>query len=258
MPQAAQAEADNAGTDDTWMVYDRAGVNGHPLVVVARTGNAEAESLLREGLVTGVSCRAAAGNVNENGMPQGTDRIYALEDRLLGARTLVEAGGMHVASVTGDGQRRMFYVHRDPVDLGAIVSAMPVAGFACDVCAVTDRQSLIALVTPTALERQLNGDQSVIASLQKQGDDGHAPRKTNFWFYGDKQSLASLSVYLKPRGFTVDHTLKDPAGVVLSREMAVDLTEFRSITPVLVDAVGRFGVEYDGWETFVVRPISAP
>lgn len=258
VPQAAQAEADNTGTGEAWVVYERTGVNGLPLVVLARTGNAEGEMLLREGLVTAVSCRADADNMNENGMPQGTDRLYALEDRLAGERALVDAGGVHVASVTGDGQRRTFYAHRAPIDLNAIVRGMSVPGFSCDASTVADRQSLIALITPTALERQLNGDQSIIAVLQQKGDDGHVPRKTDFWFYGDKQGIASLAAYLKPKGFTVDHALKDPAGVVLSRNMAIDLAEFRSITPSLVEAADRAGVEYDGWETRVVRPASAP
>ena len=262
VPQAAQAEAENAGTGagtgEAWVIYERTGVNGLPLVVLARTGDAEGEKLLREGLVTAVSCRADAGNMNDNGMPRGTDSLYALEDRLAGERALLDAGGVHVASVTGDGQRRAFYAHRAPIDLDAIVLGMPVPGFSCDVSAVADRQSLIALITPTALERQLNGDQSVIASLQQQGDDGHVPRKTDFWFYGDKQGIASLAAYLKPKGFIVDHALKDPAGVVLSRNMAVDLAEFRSITPSLVEAAYRAGVEYDGWETLVVRPASTP
>jgi hypothetical protein len=81
-------------------------------------------------------------------------------------------------------------------------------------------------------------------------------RKTHFWFYGKGEALASLAADLEIYGFSIDHWLSDPTGVVLSREMPVDLVSFRSTTPTILKAVEQSGVEYDGWETPVISQIS--
>jgi len=238
------------------MVYERVAADGKPLVVVVRTGNPEVQTLLYHGRATVVICRTDPANVNDQGMPQGTERLYPLEDKLDEAPALLAAGAIRVASVTGQGQRRMFFVHRDPLDFSPLLKTTEVQGFACDAAEVDDRQALIHLVTPTHLERQLNGDQDVIAGLQKDGDDGQAPRKTDFWFYGQRGYLGSLAASLKTQGFSVDHWISDPTGVVLSRKMSVDWAAFQALTPVIVRAAEQSGVEYDGWETLVVSQTS--
>jgi hypothetical protein len=238
------------------MVYERVASDGKPLVIVARTGNTGVQTLLLNGRATVVICRTDPTNVNDQGMPQGTERLYSIEDKLDEAPALLAAGGMRVASVTGQGQRRMFFVHRDPLDLSPVLKTAEVQGFVCDTTEVDDRQALIHLVTPTPLESQLNGDQDVIAGLQKSGDDGQAPRKTDFWFYGRRGSLGSLAANLKAQGFSVDHWLSGPTGVVLSRKMSVDLEAFQALTPVIVRAAEQSGVDYDGWETLVVSKAS--
>jgi hypothetical protein len=109
------------------------------------------------------------------------------------------------------------------------------------------------LITPTTIEQQLNGDMSVITNLEQNGDYGRAPRKTDFWFYGATSQLGALVADLEPWGFSVDHWLEDPEGVVLTCQTSVDLTTFRELTPILVGMADRHGVTYDGWETFIVR-----
>jgi hypothetical protein len=255
-PVSAQADKADSANSDRWMVYERVASDGKPLVIVARTGNAGVQTLLLNGRATVVICRTDPTNVNDQGMPQGTERLYSIEDKLDEAPALLAAGGMRVASVTGQGQRRMFFVHRDPLDLSPVLKTAEVQGFACDAAEVDDRQALIHLVTPTPLESQLNGDHDVIAGLQKSGDDGQAPRKTDFWFYGRRGSLGSLAASLKAQGFSVDHWLSGPTGVVLSRKMPVDLAAFQALTPVIVRAAEQFGVDYDGWETLVVSKTS--
>ena len=246
--QTAQAPSKSS---DRWMIYERVASDGKPLVVVARTGNGKVQKMLLNGRATVVICRADPANVNTQGMPQGTDQLYSIEDKL--DEELPPAGAIRVASVTGQGQRRMFFLHNGPLDLSPMLQTIRVPGFACDASEVGDRRALIQLVTPTLLESQLNGDQEVIENLQKSGDDGHTPRKTDFWFYGQRGPLGSLTANLKAHGFSVDHWLKSPTGVVLSREMPVDFVAFQPLTPVIVDAAEQSGVEYDGWETLVVN-----
>ncbi len=255
-PASALADETASANSDRWMVYERLAFDSKPLVVVARTGNVGVQKLLLNGRATVVTCRTDHSNVNVQGMPQGTASLYAIEDKLDEAPALLEAGGFRVASVTGQGQRRMFFVHRDPLDLSPVIRTVQVQGFSCEASNVEDRQALIHLVTPTHLESQMNGDRDVIASLEKGGDDGHAPRKTDFWFYGQRESLGSLAANLKAHGFSVDHWVSSPTGVVLSRKMPVDLAAFETLTPIIVSAAEQFSVDYDGWETVVVSEAS--
>lgn len=254
---ACASESSSASAnDEVWMVYERKAPAGSRLVVSVRTGNADVAQMLHDGHLTAIVCRTDPANVNDQGMPQNTELLYSLEDRLAVEPALLAVRAMQVASVTGDGQRRMYFVHQDPVDFGPFLQSMPVSGFSCSVSAVADRRSLLDLITPTKLEAELNGDQSVIGNLQKNGDDGHAPRKTDFWFYGQKLALDSLVTSLQSQGFAVDHWLNDPTGVVVSRNMPVDFSTFQSTTPALLEAAENSGVEYDGWETIVVKPSS--
>lgn len=250
LPASAHTDKAPSSKSDRWMIYERVASDGKPLVVVARTGDAQVQTLLLKGRATVVICRTDPTNVNDQGMPQGTSRLYTIEDKL--DEELSAAGAIRVASVTGQGQRRMFFVHRGPIDFLPVLRTNQVPGFICDASEVENRQALIQLVTPTPLESQLNGDQDVIANLQKSGDDGHSPRKTDFWFYGQRKTLGSLAANLKAHGFSVDHWLSGPTGVVLSREMPVDFAAFQALTPIIVGAAEQSGVEYDGWETLVV------
>ena len=106
------------------------------------------------------------------------------------------------------------------------------------------------------LDHQLNGDLSVISNLGEHGDVGLVPRKTDFWFYGDFPRLEALAGDLEPWGFSVDHWLEEPVGVVLTCETKVDFETFKELTPILVSQAQRHNLNYDGWETFVLKPES--
>lgn len=251
-PMTAQADMSVSGSQDRWFLYDRSAPDGMPLIVMARTGDAQIQALVSSGRMTVLSCRADPQNMMDHGIPKGTDLLYPVEESFDRQPTLVAAGALHVASVTGQGQRRMVLVHREPLDMAPVLKTIDVPGFSCSASEAENRQDLVRIITPTSVEVQLNGDREVIANLQKSGDDGHAVRKTDFWFYGSRKALDPLVADLKAQGLSLDHWLKGPSGVVLSRETSVDLSAFRTLTPILVVAAETHGVEYDGWETFVV------
>lgn len=242
-----------AGDDDTWVLFERLTQDSYPLVVLARTGNSLVDDALRNDHLSVVRCQADIDIVNDVGMPQQTDRIYPIEDKLARELNAFGVGALHVASVTGDGERRMIYTHATPLDFDPILQLLQAEGYALSAWIPTERDSIIELITPSDTERQLNGDMSVISNLEKNGDDGITPRKTDFWFYGERASLERVVTELEPWGYSVDHWLDDPEGVVLTTKTAVDFGTFREVTPVLVAAAERQGVTYDGWETFVVR-----
>lgn len=255
-PFSVRADEPASKSSDSWIIFERVTSDGMPLVVLSRTSNSQIEMLLLNGRATVVICRTDPTNVNEFGMPQGTARLYDLEDKLAEEPTLLAARAIHVASVTGQGQRRIFVVHPDPLDLTPLLEASQVEGFSCDAAEVEDRQALIQLITPTRLDIQLDGDRSVIASLQRNGDDGHTPRKTDFWFYGQRGSLDVLVAGLAAHGFSVDHWISGPDGVVLSREMSTSWPVFQELTPIIFGTAEHAGVEYDGWETKVISQTS--
>ena len=244
------------GDNDAWMLFERHSSDGYPLVVLRRTGNSRVDATLREGIVTIVHCEAVSALVNERGMPQHTDRIYPIEDLLAKKLATVAAACFHVASITGDGERRLVYAHRTPIDFASLLASLKAEGYSFRCSVAADRALLLELVEPTTLDRQLNGDRQVIANLQKHGDDGVVPRKIDFWFYGAKNGLDALISDLSQSGYFVDHWLNDPDGVVLTREMPADGEAFYEATPILINAATRRGVEYDGWETFVVKAAS--
>lgn len=255
-PVKAQTYQPASADSDSWISFDRLASDGMPLVVLSKTGNSQADFLLINGRATAVICRTDPMNVDSSGMPQGTARLYDLEDKIAEEQTLLAARAIHIASVTGQGQRRIFIVHPNPLDLAPFLEASQVQGFKCDAAEVEDRQALIQLITPKSLDIQLNGDLSVIASLQQNGDDGLTPRKTDFWFYGQRATLDMLAVSLAAHGFFVDHWLTEPDGVVLSREMPTAWPEFQELTPIIIEAAEHAGVEYDGWETVVISRTS--
>ncbi len=243
-----------SGESDTWMLFERLTSDGYPLVVLARTGNSLVDDALEGALVSVVRCQADSEIVNDKGMPQHTDRIYPIEDELAGELSALNVGAFHVASISGDGERRLVYTHRTPLDFNPVLQLFRVEGYSLSASAIVDRDALIDLITPTPIEWQLNGDMAVISNLEKNGDDGATPRKTDFWFYGDKAALDGVVADLTPWGYAVDHWLEDPKGVVLTSETAVDVSAFLDVTPVLVATADKYGVTYDGWETFVVLP----
>jgi hypothetical protein len=40
--------------------------------------------------------------------------------------------------------------------------------------------------------------------------------------------------------------------------MSADEEAFHEMTPILIEAATRQGVEYDGWQTFIVKPAPLP
>ena len=239
-----------SGDTDTWMLFERTTSDGFPLVVLARTGNSLVDEMLRSGFVTVVECQPDPSIINDRGMPQHTDRIYPAEDEM--AEFLAGTGALHIASVTGDGLRRVFYAHTDPIDFPTIVGRFVVQEYTLQAGRAENVADWIPIISPTEIDRQLSGDRGVITQLENAGDTLTTPRKVDFWAYGDRPSLTDFARELGSWDFEVDHWLDGEDGLVLTRELAPNLDTFREVTPVLVETADRHGVTYDGWETIVV------
>jgi hypothetical protein len=243
-----------AGEADRWMTFMRHTEDGYPLSIFVRMNNPRVQALAKSGIITGLRFDLAVELVRDNGLPADIAALQNLEERFLKELQLLEVGALHLASVTGDGGRSMYFVHDLEIDFQPLVDHYKVPDVQISASIISNRLGLLELVSPTAVEQQLNGDIGVISNLEKNGDDGTAARRTDFWFYGQRTHLEALAKELAPWGYVIDRWLDEPEGAVLFTETSVDFGTFQEVTPVLVGAAEKHGVTYDGWETFVVRP----
>ena len=240
-----------AGDEDRWRLLERRSSSELPMVVRSRVNSIIAE-FAEQNNVTAIICDVLPKYVQDNGFPSCMDELYEHEDRVVQSVASSGVEAYHTASATGDGRRTIYIAHNGDADFRKAISSIR-----CDVAEISvftafEFARYSDFVTPTKLEVQLEGDQGVIDSLQQNGDEGAQPRKIDFWFYGDRRNLDHLAERLSIAGFRVDHWLDDPSGVVLSLDAPADIESFRELTPTLVDASQDAGVEYDGWETFVL------
>ncbi|NVD43740.1 DUF695 domain-containing protein [Qipengyuania atrilutea] len=240
------------GNEDRWVLFNREFSDGSPIVVVGRAGNSLINERLATSHLTIVDCIAEDDLVNDWGMPQHTDRLYAIEDKLSEKLEALPGQAFHIASVTGNGARRIFFLHDEPVDFSTIISGLAAEGYRFASSAAAYSEKLHNLIVPNAVDCQLDADRQVIASLSENGDDVDTPRKTDFWFFGNSTSLKGLAADLEPWGFNIDRWMTEESGAVLTCQTSVNLTSFQQLTPVLVAAAEKRQVVYDGWETVVV------
>lgn len=245
-----------SGDDDQWMLLERVSTDGYLLVVRSRI-NPTIDKFVESNVTVAVICDVLPEFVRQDGMPTCMDELYELEDNIV---AMVGVGGakvFHTASATGDGRRVVYFATESEFEVETLLTSI-----VCDVANISvfrniELEIYRQFVTPTKLDRQFDGDQAVISNLESHGDDGSKPRKVDFWFYGERNSLDKLVKRLAADDFDTDHWLDDPLGVVLTKVSPVDFLTFRQITPLLVETSLDCDVDYDGWETLVVAEKSA-
>lgn len=241
-----------AGDDDRWMLLERLSDGGQPIVVRTRI-NPDIRDFARSNRITAVICDVDPKLVSEQGMPLCMDALYDLEDRLVDLAKASLKPVYHTASVTGNARRTIYFTHSADLEMGNVV-----ASALSDVATIWttgdfEFQTYDEFISPTPLDVQMDGDHSVIASLEKHGDNGCMPRKIDFWFYGDRSSLKDLAGILSGEGLMIDHWLNDDRiGLVMSKTAPATHEYFRALTPAILEASQAASVEYDGWETVVL------
>ena len=235
------------------MLLERVSARDWPMVVRTRINHA-IRDFARSNRITAVICDVDPKLVSEQGMPLCMDVLYDLEDRLVALTQASLKQAYHTASATGDGGRTIYFAHSADLEMGDVIAAVR-----CDVATIRstsdfDFETYDAFVSPTPLDAQLDGDGSVIASLEKHRDNGQVPRKIDFWFYGGRSSLEELADKLADAGMVIDHWLDgDRVGLVMSMTAPATYDHFSVLTPTILEASQTAGVEYDGWETLVVE-----
>ncbi|MFT4026146.1 MAG: hypothetical protein QM676_05015 [Novosphingobium sp.] len=183
-----------AGDADVWMLYERMTADGYPLVVRARTGNSLVEAALNEGHISIVECVADVDLVSDTGMPPQPEQLYDLEDGLSRELAAFNVGALHVATITGDGRRRLVFTHVEPLNLAVALNMFAVSGFSLSVTTEGERQPLIDLVSLTISSgsSMATWESSQISNEAVMMGQIHV--KPIFGFMENKQILSVLSL----------------------------------------------------------------
>lgn len=115
---------------------------------------------------------------------------------------------------------------------------------------------------PDDERRQWMSDRRVVESLERHGDDGSAPREIDHWIHfrsaEDRDRFLSS---IEGRGFTVRVAHDEAAGerrhaLQVWRTGPADLESVHRVVMELKSIADGLDADYDGWETFVVKPES--
>ncbi len=177
------------------------------------------------------------------------DTYYNFEDSI--SDEIQKIAGTLAATQTGFGSRKIWFCAPN-VQLESLV--LGVAGsfssFKIDVSKATlsQYQSLL----PTSLEKQWAGNETILATLAENGDDGSEPRPVSHWAYGsDASSVTELADRLETHGYVIEEQTLEK--IVFSRLSILSEDQSKKETTKLVELCEQFGCNYDGWETMVVR-----
>lgn len=105
-------------------------------------------------------------------------------------------------------------------------------------------------------------DRSVVESLERHGDDGSIPREIDHWIYfssaSDRDGFLSA---IEGRGFAIRDSHDEGEGerrfaLQIWRKDSADLDSIHAVVMDLKTIAVPLKADYDGWETFVVKPDS--
>lgn len=227
---------------DEVMLYVRDGQSDHPSIVLYDAKAAQANVKTKRPLVE--------LTLDFSSATESWDYRAAVDDRL--GELLKGAPAKLAVTHTEPQQGRRSYllVTAEPARVAAALDRItPPLGIA--VTTNTLAASALEAWRPTPLEFQDAQDERVRLSLAEHGDDGATPRLVDFFFYGGDQD--ALRVAAMQRDFQTRSAEGDRPGVVLSRRTSVDSKTLNSLNTQFLDWSSRFHVEYDGWETEVVK-----
>ncbi|QTD56170.1 ribonuclease E inhibitor RraB [Parasphingorhabdus cellanae] len=247
-----------SGEEDQWLILSRTSKRDMPLVVRSRENQAVRDHAEAVGLV-GVSYIVDRSRLVDNGMfsNEVASKLYDIEDSLLDRIDNLNLPLFEIAVISGEGRRVICFAAESSDQLTDCVEYVGVSdSIKFEILTRTEAHSIFPVLIPTDAEVQLNGDESVIKALSKQGDDGSVPRKVEFWFYGARENMMALRSELLELGCSFERWLEDDSGLVMAKEMRADYQSFAALTPQLISIASKFDVTYDGWETVVVQSLS--
>lgn len=242
-----------SGDEDCWMLIERHSQEGLPLMVRSRINNSAITSFEDNNRVSAIILDLRPEYVTDEGFPRNLDDVHHLEDEIVERLVTLSSRCFHTASVTGDARRVMYIAHTSSTPLDDIVKSIDVNFGELQLFDDFELEVYRDFVLPTAVDSKLDGARAVITALENNGDVGTVERKIDFWFYGDRGALEGVLGDLKKIGLELDHWLDEPVGLVATSHAPATIAHFEELTPQLVELANGHGIEYDGWETFIVK-----
>ena len=112
-----------SGDEDGWQVWGKTPLGGNQRLFRSRAGWPPVRAYALDHPMMRLRCVLREDQVRDDGMPRSTKDLDDYEDRLLGALTEADAEVYFIASITGDGNRDLFFTMRDPDELRAGIKA---------------------------------------------------------------------------------------------------------------------------------------
>jgi hypothetical protein len=120
-------------------------------------------------------------------------------------------------------------------------------------------EAYLTFLYPNEETREYIGNEKVVLSLSKAGDDLSKPRQVDHWLYfkteGDRESFLRYALQekfkLEEKGIADKSALHFK--LHLSRTDKVDIASISAVTIALRRKAKECNGEYDGWETFVIK-----
>ena len=112
-----------SGDEDGWQVFSKTPKDGRQRLFRSRAGWPPIRAYALDNHMMRLRCVLREDHVRGDGMPKSSKDLDEYEDRLLGALKAADAEVYFLASVTGDGNRDLFFAMRDPDDLRAGIKA---------------------------------------------------------------------------------------------------------------------------------------
>jgi hypothetical protein len=165
-----------SGDDDGWQVFGKTPKGGGlQRLYRSRTGQSAVRAYALEHQMMRVRCLLREDQVREDGMPRSTKDLDDYEDRLLAALTEANAEVYFIASVTGEGNRDLFFTARDLDDLRAGVNAArlsTVDTFKLQLAPVKDNEQFLDFLSLSVEEFKTAAEAGRVHDVSKLGGGG--------------------------------------------------------------------------------------
>jgi hypothetical protein len=141
----------------------------------------------------------------------------------------------------------------------AFTTLFPKYEYYIEIKADPNWDAYLTFLYPSPETMDYMADEKVVMSLSQAGDKPDKPRLVDHWLYFNTDAGREEFIkYAEQTGFKVEGREKKqtalPFGLHLSRTDKVDIDSIHVITTMLRKKARELHGNYDGWETFVVKP----
>lgn len=161
------------GDEDGWQVFGKSPKGGGmQRLFRSRAGWPSVREYALANQMMRVRCAMRSDQVRDDGMPRSTKDLDDYEDRLLAALSQASAEVYFIASVTGEGNRDLFFAARDLDDLRAGINAARLSSvdtFTLQLAPVSDKEQFLNFLSLSEAEVQAAAAAGRVHDVSKLG-----------------------------------------------------------------------------------------